>query len=572
MEFLKSLREALATHEDFLFHTSIYLFCMLGPAFFLWFASGRNLLDFLGIGQWIKSSDGQKEDTSKIDAELLKSCIQDLRMGNELSLAFRQLDHIPLCIATSRGADTITKLDLTECNICDLSNLCYFPALELLVLDKNGLSSISTCPVLPKLHTLWCNHNSISSLGSFLGDVARKFPNIYYLSLMRNPVNPDGGVLGGLGIIGRGGRGGLGDNSDSDEDEELEGEEGAKVKKAEEAYTKYRLAVLSRLPHVRVLDDEDVTPEEHKQAQEEGEYSIKKAQDASLNRDEDEHWKWPKGYTPPSHWLRDVEKMALIRDVQKDLDNCGEDFRSLAKKSAWEVNKRLVSRYLEASLWQPILNGLPVATAILNTIRFRATYPMPIRDKALLEKGLTGGPFIVSTTRSRQGWPILYLLFHNQKCMDAKINSVCLLYSMERAIQSLDPQNQEIVLFIDTKGFGYANVPSMAILSEMSEILAKHMPRRLGVVFVVNVSYVVNWVYDMVSIAMSEVTRQKFRFISSNKEEMKKIIGEYIDLNELPAEYGGLAPRADTNFSVHDYMASDSYLSNDPIIANKLYS
>ena len=149
---------------------------------------------------------------------------------------------------------------------------------------------------------------------------------------------------------------------------------------------------------------------------------------------------------------------------------------------------------------------------------------MPISDKELLHKGLASGTFIVSG-ESKEGWPIAYVLFHNDKQSDPTVNAKCLLYSFERAIQSLPPQKQEFVLLIDTKGFGYANVPPMHIVSEMSEVLAKHMPRRLGVVFVVNVSYVVHWVYDMVSIAMSEVTRNKFRFLSSNKAEMRKIIG-----------------------------------------------
>lgn len=112
----------------------------------------------------------------------------------------------------------------------------------------------------------------------------------------------------------------------------------------------------------------------------------------------------------------------------------------------------------------------------------------------------------------------------------------------------------------------------MAIISEMSEILAKHMPRRLGVVFVVNVSYVVHWVYDMVSIAMSEVTRNKFRFISSSKDEMRRVIGDYIDLSVLPVEYGGRGPSPVQDYNVHEYLASDPYLSNDPVISHRLYS
>jgi len=484
----------------------IYLSTLLFPTVVLWVVSGRALTDFITFGSSLGKRN--KEDLSAIDTEILSSCIQDLRMGNDLSLAYRQVARIPLCIVHSPGADTITKVDLTECGLKDLSNLSYFPSLELLVLDKNKLESLSSCPKLIRLHTLWCNNNRISDLGNFLKEVAIKFPNIYHLSLMRNPVTPEA-VIWSDGI---------------DYSTETAEEMTRRIK-----YHKYRLAVLAMLPQLRILDDEFVTPEEHAEAQELGDSIDWYIEEAPVNRDETENWKWPQGFDPPAEWLKNAEKVEMIRSVQTQMDEKCPDFRSIASDSCWDVNKRTITRYLEASLWKPNLNGVPVADAILESIRWRKQYGIPIKDKELLFKGLASGSFIVAG-ESKDGWPIVYVLFHNDKLSDPAVNAKCLLYSFERAIQTLPPQKQEFVLLIDTKGFGYANVPPMHIVSEMSEILAKHMPRRLGVVFVVNVSYVVHWVYDMVSIAMSEVTRNKFRFISSNKEEMRKIIGPLLEL------------------------------------------
>lgn len=75
--------------------------------------------------------------------------------------------------------------------IRNLLNLSYFSSLETLVLDKNNLDSLETCPLLPNLRTLWANNNNISDLGIFLTDVANKCPRLTYLSLMRNPIVPD---------------------------------------------------------------------------------------------------------------------------------------------------------------------------------------------------------------------------------------------------------------------------------------------------------------------------------------------------------------------------------------------
>ena len=147
------------------------------------------------------------------------------------------------------------------------------------------------------------------------------------------------------------------------------------------------------------------------------------------------------------------------------------NYRRLGRASAWDVNKRTISRYLEASVWQPQLNGVPIAEAILATIRWRIAYPIPVRDKELLVKGLQTGTFIVHKDVSKVGWPIVYVLVHNDKLYNAKINATCLLYTMERAIQNLPPEKQEFILFIDARGFGFQNAPTVAVISEMSEVL-----------------------------------------------------------------------------------------------------
>lgn len=288
----------------------------------------------------------------------------------------------------------------------------------------------------------------MTDLGAFLKEVAIKFPNIYHLSMMRNPATPEA-VIWSDGV-----------DYASETDEEMQ---------RRKKYHKYRLAVLARLPQIRILDDESVTPEEHAEAQEMGDLADWVVEEAPISRDETEQWRWPAGYDPPLEWLRNSDKTDLMREVQSSLDECGEDFRLLARASHWDINKRTVTRYLEAALWKPSLNGTPVAEAILNSIRWRKAYPIPVRDKELLLKGLSTGAFIVSG-QSKDGWPIVYVLFHNDQLSDPAVNARCLLYTFERAIQALPPQKQEFVLLIDTKGFGYNNVPPITVISEMSEV------------------------------------------------------------------------------------------------------
>jgi hypothetical protein len=87
-------------------------------------------------------------------------------------------------------AVTVLKVDLTDCGITSLDKLQYFEALQTLVIDHNNLTSMSHCPSIPTLKTLWCNNNQILNLSEFLDVVLKKFPNLQHLSIMRNPCTP----------------------------------------------------------------------------------------------------------------------------------------------------------------------------------------------------------------------------------------------------------------------------------------------------------------------------------------------------------------------------------------------
>lgn len=51
-------------------------------------------------------------------------------------------------------------------DISDLRFLTEFPQLTTLVVDDNQITSQVKVPFLPKLHTLWLNHNRIKNLGT----------------------------------------------------------------------------------------------------------------------------------------------------------------------------------------------------------------------------------------------------------------------------------------------------------------------------------------------------------------------------------------------------------------------
>eukprot|EP01041_Mallomonas_annulata_P002852 gene2852-5610_t len=161
-----------------------------------------------------------------------------------LSLAYRTLQEIPLQIAQCAEAQSCKRADFTECEISNLQNLSYFKSLEILILDKNNIEDLRNCPQIPTLHTLWCNNNNIKDLPIFIDNVLEKFPNIRYLSIMRNP------ACNGLMNI---------SNPDI------------------ESIRLYRIYIIYRLPNLIMLDCEKISYEERQQAKLRGQYAIKRS-------------------------------------------------------------------------------------------------------------------------------------------------------------------------------------------------------------------------------------------------------------------------------------------------------
>lgn len=66
-----------------------------------------------------------------------------------------------------------------------------FPNIKTLILDHNEIESLKSCPVCPTVDTLWINNNEISDIKDFMDSLVKVFPNLTYLSMLRNPCTPN---------------------------------------------------------------------------------------------------------------------------------------------------------------------------------------------------------------------------------------------------------------------------------------------------------------------------------------------------------------------------------------------
>eukprot|EP00823_Brevimastigomonas_motovehiculus_P004538 TRINITY_DN2_c3_g1_i2.p1 TRINITY_DN2_c3_g1~~TRINITY_DN2_c3_g1_i2.p1 ORF type:complete len:331 (-),score=131.31 TRINITY_DN2_c3_g1_i2:437-1429(-) len=184
-------------------------------------SSGDSFLDSIVVPT---SSDFVSSSSSSSSSSLYQ--VSD----GELKLRSKELTAIPADLAKSCGA-FVTTLDLTNNAINSGKGLDGFFKLQTLIMDKNKLTSISDFPVLTSLETLWINNNNIADLSSLCDVIVKNFPNITYLSMLKNPACPN---------------------------MYWEGEA--------EAYQRYRHYVIYRLPRLKMLDASEIDSEEAKEA------------------------------------------------------------------------------------------------------------------------------------------------------------------------------------------------------------------------------------------------------------------------------------------------------------------
>jgi len=155
--------------------------------------------------------------------------------NTDINLSSRGLNKLTEKIVQNFGT-TARRLDLTDNEIKSGALFDQMTALEVLVLDKNNIETFDSWPVLKNVTTLWLNNNKISDINATMDFISKTFPNLSYLSMMKNPACPNMYFSDGEA----------------------------------EAYQRYRYFVIHRLKKIQFLDATPVDAEERKEAEKRG--------------------------------------------------------------------------------------------------------------------------------------------------------------------------------------------------------------------------------------------------------------------------------------------------------------
>jgi len=145
------------------------------------------------------------------------------------------------------------------------------------------------------------------------------------------------------------------------------------------------------------------------------------------------------------------------------------------------------------------------------------------------EDELDEGSILFSCGEDKVGRPVLVArpCAHNivNKEESVRMARLC-IYTVQRCIERLPPELENIVVIFDAKGFSLKHMDTL-FAKEMCSVLLSQFPRRLGVVLVINNSWSSEGFWCLVSKMIACETRERVKFLGSDfRNCLAAVVGE----------------------------------------------
>lgn len=124
-------------------------------------------------------------------------------------------------------------------------------------------------------------------------------------------------------------------------------------------------------------------------------------------------------------------------------------------------------------------------------------------------------------------------------------------WESEMALRLMGKKSRELGLnietftvVIDAAGWSLklATSDAFTFIKGMASTDADHYPERLGTLVVINAPGVLAFAWKVIQGFLDDVTKAKIKILSSDTNEWRPVLLDLIDDDQIPAQYGGLAP------------------------------
>uniref|UniRef100_A0A5B7A2S8 Putative random slug protein 5-like n=1 Tax=Davidia involucrata TaxID=16924 RepID=A0A5B7A2S8_DAVIN len=248
----------------------------------------------------------------------------------------------------------------------------------------------------------------------------------------------------------------------------------------------------------------------------------------------------------------DLQTEAKVNDLKAALG-------PLSGRSLQYCTDACLRRYLEARNW----NVDKSKKMLEETLNWRSTYkPEEIRWHEVAIEGETGKVYRANFN-DLNGRTVLILRpgMQNTKSMDNQIRH--LVYLIENAILNLPEGQEQMAWLIDFTGWSLSTSVPIKTARDTLYILQNYYPERLAVAFLYSPPRIFEAFWKIVKYFLDPKTFQKVKFVYPKNKDSVELMRSYLDVDNLPTEFGGKATLKYDHEEFSRLMAQDDVKAAD---------
>jgi hypothetical protein len=222
------------------------------------------------------------------------------------------------------------------------------------------------------------------------------------------------------------------------------------------------------------------------------------------------------------------EQIETLNEFIKKLEEEG-----LTPKERKFCDEACLCRYLRARDW----NLNKSYKMLRDTLKWREEFKVEqITAEHVKEEAKTGKMF--KRGHDALGRPTVYMTPQRENSKNYTKNLQLLVYTIERAIDSLPEGVEQMSWVIDFNGYSLSNAPPISVAMETLNILSNHYPERLGVAVMVDTPWIFGLFWKAVSPFIHPNTAKKIQFVSGQSEK-EKLFSKLFDIHSIEKRFGG---------------------------------
>ncbi|GJE99914.1 CRAL/TRIO domain-containing protein [Phanerochaete sordida] len=183
--------------------------------------------------------------------------------------------------------------------------------------------------------------------------------------------------------------------------------------------------------------------------------------------------------------------------------------KALTDEEKFWLTYECILRYCRATKWGTAQQTVKRLEETLQWRREFGLYDERFTPEHVEPEALTGK--IVAYGFDVDGRPALYLCPSRQNTEESPRQVEFTVFMLERCIDLMGPGVESIALMVDY-GQKSPKSPSLGMARTVLNILQSHYPERLGRALIINVPWVLNAFYKLITPLIDPVTRDKMRF------------------------------------------------------------